>query len=72
MHMTAACFGCKQQLKRNDAIKYHMQMGRIVAKQILVFPKLTSANKRHQHILNFRKGGQERAEQLLVALVIKQ
>ena len=40
LQMTVVCFGCLQQLRRSYAIISHMQMGRIVAKQILVSPNL--------------------------------
>ena len=67
LQMTVVCFGCIQQLRRSYAIISHMQMGRIVAKQILVSPKLTSTNKHHHRSLNFQEHGQEQADQLLAA-----
>ena len=72
LQMIAACFGCIQQLKRNYAIIFPMQMAHIVKKQTLAFPKLTSTHKHHHRSLNLGKHGQEQVEQLLVALVIRQ
>ena len=72
LQMTVACFWCIQQLKRNYAIIFHMQMAHTVEKQTLVFPKLTSTNKHHQRSLNSPNHGQEQADRPLVALVIKQ
>ena len=57
LQMAAACFGCIQRLKRNYAIIFPMQTGHIVAKQTLVFPKLTSTNKHHHRSLNLEKHG---------------
>ena len=70
--MTLAFCGYIVRLKRNWHTTSLMRMAHTVAKPTSVCHRVPSMHKHHHRSLNFRKLGQDLAEQLLVALVIKQ